>query len=207
VPARFVVLEGIDGSGTTTQCARLAAILRGRGLDVHETREPSDGAIGKLTRSLLGAHAKTDAQTLALLFAADRLDHVVREIEPALARGATVLCDRYVLSSWAYQSLDCELAWVRTLNERARWPDLTILLDVDAEVAFARVEARRARGEAAEDRWDRLATQERLAASYRALATDPALMGVHVVRGDGSIDEVTAALSSLIDAAAQSTIR
>ncbi|MFO7561225.1 MAG: dTMP kinase [Enhygromyxa sp.] len=194
----FLVLEGIDGSGTTTQRARVAERLRARGHRVHETREPSDGRIGKLTRELLavvpGEPRTVDAAGLALLFAADRLEHLAREIEPALARGELVLCDRYVISSWVYQSLDCDPAWVRTINQRARWPDLTFVFDLSAELALARVAARReATGEAIE-RFDVPETQRRLAAGYAATLEHPGLAGMVRVDASASIEAVSEAI-------------
>jgi dTMP kinase len=194
---RFLVLEGIDGSGTTTQRGRVAARLRARGHVVHETREPSDGRIGKLTRELLavvpGQPRTVDAAGLALLFAADRLEHLAREIEPALARGELVLCDRYVVSSWVYQSLDCDPAWVRTINQHARWPDLTFVFELSAELALARVAARRqASGEPVE-RFDVPETQRRLAAGY-AGALELGLANMVRVDAAASIDAVTEAI-------------
>ena len=103
---RFVVLEGGDGSGKSTQAARLAAWLRDRGLTVCETFEPGAGAIGAVIRELLlhGTEPVTPV-TEALLMAADRAQHVATEIEPALARGDWVVCDRYVPSSLVYQGV------------------------------------------------------------------------------------------------------
>jgi dTMP kinase len=202
---RFLVLEGIDGSGTTTQRARVAERLRARGHVVHETREPSDGRIGKLTRELLavtpGQPRTVDAAGLALLFAADRLEHLAREIEPALARGELVLCDRYVVSSWVYQSLECDPAWVRTINEHARWPDLTFVFELSAEHALARVAARReATGEAVE-RFDVPETQRRLAAGYAAALELDGLAGMVRVDAAASIDAVTQAIMDRLIAA------
>lgn len=107
---KFIVLEGIDGSGTTTQLSRVSAALRTLGHRVHETREPTGGRIGKLIREQLSDPSGVSARCLALLFAADRIDHLDREILPALARGEVVVCDRYVMSSLVYQSLDCNPA-------------------------------------------------------------------------------------------------
>lgn len=195
--AKFLVLEGIDGSGTTTQRERVAERLRARGHRVHTTREPSDGPIGALTRSLLavvpGVPRTVDAAGLALLFAADRLEHLAREIEPALARGELVICDRYVVSSWVYQSLDCDPAWVKTINERARWPDLSFVFELPAELGLARVAARReATGEAVE-RFDLPETQRRLAQGYAAALAEH-LPGMVRVDASASIDAVTEAI-------------
>ncbi|MFV8756009.1 dTMP kinase [Nannocystaceae bacterium ST9] len=176
-PPRFLVLEGIDGSGTTTQSQRLAERLRARGHRVLETREPSRGPIGAMTREMLAADSSRTVgpEALALLFAADRLEHLAREIEPALAEGQLVICDRYLVSSWVYQSLDCDPSWVRALNRHARWPDLTFVFALSAELALARVAARRAASGEPIERFDQAPTQRRLAEGYaRVLAeADP----------------------------------
>ena len=196
-PPRFLVLEGIDGSGTTTQRERVAELLRARGHEVHTTREPSDGQIGKLTRAMLAvgeSSRSVDAAGLALLFAADRLEHLEREVKPALARGAIVLCDRYLVSSWVYQSLDCDPAWVREINRRALWPDLTFVFDLAPELALARVASRRASSGEAIERFDVPDTQRRLAAGYAAVLDDPQLTGLVRIDATASIDAVTQAI-------------
>ena len=140
---RFIVLEGIDGSGTTTQAARLVASLRAAGHEVVGTREPSDGPLGvvlrqALTRRLVGLSDRA----LALLFAADRLDHLASVVEPALAEGKVVVSDRYVLSSLAYQGMRMPLGWVEGLNAAARPADLTLYLAVDPRTAARRRQGR-----------------------------------------------------------------
>src|SRR5437667_268896 len=109
---RFIVLEGIDGAGTTTQADAIAAALRKKGRQVFVTREPSDLAIGKQIRAALVGKAAFPSDALALLFAADRLDHLEREVQPALRAGTDVICDRYVLSSMAYQGSMLPADWV-----------------------------------------------------------------------------------------------
>ncbi|MDH3726425.1 MAG: dTMP kinase [Myxococcales bacterium] len=152
IEGHFIVIEGIDGSGTTTQCMRLADRLTAKGLPVHITREPSDGPVGVLIRQILtgrvvvpghhGAHPSSWA-TMAALFAADRLDHLEAEIVPNLMDGVSILCDRYDYSSVAYQTVSSgagadSARWVRELNRRARRPDLTLVLDVSPEIAAGR---------------------------------------------------------------------
>jgi dTMP kinase len=186
----FIVLEGIDGAGTTTQAQRIGEALRARGLDVLVTREPSDGPVGQKIRQLLksGAH-EVDQLEMARLFAEDRLEHLAREIDPALAKGRPVVCDRYVLSSCVYQSRYVPTEQVWKLNERARAADLTLFVDVSAEVAQTR---RHLRGGAAE-MYEQLELQRFFVAQYRAL---PAWMleRERCVRVDGerSPDEVFA---------------
>lgn len=152
IDGHFIVIEGIDGSGTTTQCAILSERLGDRGLPSHTTREPSDGPVGVLIRQVLTGRIVTPSQhgarpptwaTMAALFAADRLDHLEAEIHPNLHDGVTVICDRYDHSSVAYQTVSGggseEISsWVLELNRHARRPDLTLVLDVDPEVAATR---------------------------------------------------------------------
>jgi dTMP kinase len=190
----FIALEGIDGSGTTTQLARLTSHLRGLGRRVHATREPSDGPVGRLIREiLLGGHrgpdgAEVDGRAMALLFAADRRDHLRREVEPALAAGIDVVTDRYLLSSLAYQAEEAERDWVAGLARAVRPPDLTLLLDVPVSVAAAR---RRAAGRSTE-RYDEDGFQARVAANYRRLASGDS--GVVVLDGSDSVDAVAEAI-------------
>jgi dTMP kinase len=163
---RLIVLEGIDGAGTTTQAERLGAHLNARGVKVHVTREPSAGPIGLTIRELLKEGVKhVDQTAMALLFAADRLDHWKREMLPAMERGEHVLCDRYVLSSYVYQSrfVPAELVW--SVNAQAHPADLTLLLDVPAETAQAR---RKARG-GSQEMYERLQLQRQFVSLYRSV--------------------------------------
>lgn len=195
----FIVLEGIDGSGTTLQTRALADWFRQHGREVLETREPTSGAIGALIRERLSVRAAAlDPAALALLFAADRVDHVAREVAPAVAAGLVVISDRYLLSSLAYQSLECDAAWVREINARALRPDLTLVLEVPVEVAFARVQRRMAQGVAVEERFDALELQRRIAEHYRLLRGDPGLGPVRVIDGTLAPDQVTAALLAAV---------
>jgi dTMP kinase len=141
---RFVVLEGGDGTGKSTQAARLAEWLRAQGCRVVETFEPGAGATGAVLRDLLlhGPEALAPV-TEALLMAADRAQHVATEIEPALARGDWVVCDRYVPSSLVYQGVVRGLGVdaIEQLNAIATdglAPDVVLLLDVSDDVADAR---------------------------------------------------------------------
>lgn len=164
----FITLEGIDGAGTTTQAAKLATSLRNLGYEVHETYEPSGRYLGKLIREHLRTTSTMDPKTLALLFAADRLDHYQNEILPALKAGKIVLCDRYRYSSYVYQGLDCDdNAWIMSINKHAVEEDLCILLELDASEAVKRVAARKG----TEERYDTLPFQEKLARRYRHIST------------------------------------
>jgi dTMP kinase len=184
---KLIVLEGIDGSGTTTQARSLCEWLASRGVTAHLTREPSDGPVGRLIREILhGAHAPVAGDTMALLFAADRVDHLAREIVPALERGVHVVTDRYYHSSLAYQAIEADRGWVEELNRRARRPDVTFLLDVPAEEA----ERRRAAAGRPEERYDRLEAQARIAENYRRLTERLPGEDYRVLDGTRPIDVV-----------------
>jgi dTMP kinase len=184
----LIALEGIDGAGTTTQARRLADALDGRGVTVHLTREPSDGPVGRLLREILaGQHAPTDATTLSLLFAADRADHIQREVEPALAAGRVVVSDRWYHSSLAYQGAGEERAWIAQLNRRARPPDLTIFLRVGPDVAAHR----RAASQRPDELFDALAMQRQIALGYDDVMAE--LSGrerIEIVDGEQPVEHV-----------------
>ena len=195
---RFVVLEGIDGAGTTTHVGRLAERLRTMRVAVRATREPSDGPVGTLVRQVLtgrvvvpGGRAPGWA-TMALLFAADRMDHVESEIEPFIAQGGVVVSDRYDASSLAYQSVSSggeakeAVEWIRSLNRYVRRPDLTIVIDVPADLA---AERRLQRGDAAQ-LYDQSEVQRALAEFYRDLSRHLPKDRIVVVDGGGSVDQV-----------------
>ena len=182
----FVVLEGADGSGKTTQAQRLAERLRAEGHEVVATREPGGTPAGAAIRSIVLGEVDIDPMTEALLIAADRAEHVAKVIRPALRRGAVVVSDRYVPSSLAYQGVARGLGVdvVERLSATATdglEPDLVVILDVGPEVAAARRTA-------SPDRLEREpAFQETVRRAYRDLA---ASHGWHVVDGGGPVDEV-----------------
>lgn len=135
----FLVFEGLDGSGCSTQTNMLAGYLRKKGLQVVETKEPTNGLIGGLIRSLLKGEWSSSQECLQLLFAADRAYHLEREIIPALEKNYIVVCDRYILSSLAFGSLDVDINWLRKINSRFPAPDLTFLLRVSPEECLHRI--------------------------------------------------------------------
>ena len=163
---KLIALEGIDGAGTTTQGSLLEQALNEQGIPAHLTCEPSTGPVGKVIRQALRMElGDVDPAVTALLFAADRVDHLRREVEPLLARGTHVITDRYVYSSLAYQGIDLERQWVATANRLATEPDLTLYLRVEPELALER---RAARG-GARELFDANETQVKVAATYDRL--------------------------------------
>ena len=180
----FVVIEGLDGAGTTTQTALLADALRNSGYTVHETREPSDGPIGVLIRQALTQRTVTrdgnrlDPAAIALLFAADRVDHLRDEVEPALRDGAVVLTDRYVHSSVAYQGSECDVDWVLEINARATTADLVVFVDVPVDECLRRIDARGER-----ELFEKRSFLEQVAARYETAFTR---RDAPIVRVDGT---------------------
>ena len=129
-PGFFIVFEGIDGSGKSTHIKLLSEELRGRGLHVLETSEPSRDKIGTFIRGYAERNGdRFTLETETLLFAANRYEHVKQAISPALKRGLIVISDRYFYSSIAYQgATGIDLDWIREMNRFASRPDLGILL-------------------------------------------------------------------------------
>ena len=146
---RFVTFEGIDGAGKSSQVAALADWVRGRGLEVVVTREPGGTAVAERVREIFLDEAM-DPLTEALLMFAARRDHLAKVIEPALARGAIVVCDRFTDASFAYQGGGRGFDWgvlqqLEACVQQGRQPDLTLWFDLDpAEAARRRGAARAA---------------------------------------------------------------
>jgi dTMP kinase len=192
VTGRFFVVEGADAVGSTTQVHLLVQRLQQEGRDAVATAEPSRGPIGLMLRELLqaGRHDTPHLHAqMALLFAADRLDHIDREVAPLLARGVDVVSDRYVLSSLVYQSLHLPVAHVRTLNAHAPTPTKTVLVTLGVEEAQARLQQRAAAQGTPAERFDSLEVQRAVHERYAQLAPE---VGAVIVDGRGAPKEVHA---------------
>jgi dTMP kinase len=136
----FIVLDGGDGSGTTTHSHLLKGFLESKGFKVHLTQEPSNNKIGVLLREFL-KDKNIPPTTDALLFAADRDLHYNNEIKRKLDEGYIVISDRYIESSIIYQSIQSEkisIGWVKEINKFVAKPDITIILDIEPQIALAR---------------------------------------------------------------------
>lgn len=138
-PGKFIVFEGLDGSGKSTQAALLARDLKESGVKVHATFEPTQYLIGGLVRSYLANDWKSTPECLQLMFCADRAYHLGKEIVPALTAGATVISDRYFFSTVAYGAMDMDLDWLADLNRNFIIPDLTIVLESDPKLCVERM--------------------------------------------------------------------
>ncbi len=140
----FIVIEGLDGSGKTTQAKILVRKLK-QSYDAVFTAEPSQGKTGKFIRNrVLYGEKRSPIVVEALLFAADRIEHIHDEIMPKLEEGRLVVCDRYIYSSFAYQgSAGLSLDWIQTINENALKPDLSLFIDVNPEVVLSRLKRKK----------------------------------------------------------------
>lgn len=187
---RFVAVEGIDGAGTTTQVGLIADRLRARGVRHFRTREPTDGPIGRLIRSLLATSRPLSGRAFALLFAADRAEHChgAGGILERHAGGEVVISDRCIASSLAYQSLDAPADYVEAVNDASLLPGRVAFLTSPVELCQERL-----RGRAGiPQRFDAAATQRRVLAAYEHALDRLQARGVtvHRIDGSGSPEEV-----------------
>ena len=194
---RFFALEGIDGSGKSTQLPLLARRLEALGRPCIQTREPTGGPMGALLRQVLTGQVTCDSRVVAPLFVADRLDHLLRKGDGLLALvegGTDVLCDRYYFSSYAYQSVDLPLEWVIGANRPCAdllRPDATLFLDVAPELALERI----ARGR---DHTELFETRERLTRTreqyFRAFEAEKDRERILILPGDLPPEELSRAI-------------
>ncbi|WP_297340234.1 dTMP kinase [Pseudophaeobacter sp.] len=211
VPAGlFLTFEGIDGSGKSSQCKRLAEALRRAGYDVVLTREPggSEGAEDIRRLVLEGDPAKWSAETEILLFTAARRDHMERTILPALAAGKVVICDRFADSTRMYQGMSRGdlRATVDQLHNLmiGREPDLTLLIDMDPATGLSRAKGRQGTEERFEDFG--LGLQEKMRAGFLSLAAEfPDRF--RIVDGAQDIDSVAADVLRLTEAALAARVK
>ena len=177
-----MVFEGLDGAGTSTQLQLLQEAYRRTGTACFATCEPTDGAVGRLIRAVLRGELKVSGCTLALLFAADRSEHLHRPdgVLAALRAGGYVASDRYLFSSLVYQSTDCPRDYVAAINARFPLPRRLVFIDTPPEECRRRVDARGAR-----ELFDRLPLQRRLRERYREVIGRYAALGVEVLTVDG----------------------
>jgi dTMP kinase len=199
---RFITIEGGEGTGKSTQIARLAAYLQPRVGDVVRTREPGGSPGAEAIRDLLvnGPPEKWSAQTETLLMFAARRDHIERIIEPALSRGAWVICDRFTDSTRAYQGVagGADPALIRALEDHVvgpMRPDLTLILDLPVDLGLARAAAR---GEG-EGRFEAkgVAFHSRLRQAFLDIAVvEPERCAV--IDAAGTIDEIAARIAATV---------
>jgi dTMP kinase len=180
---RFIVLEGGDGAGTTTQLRLIGEALARAGVPHWTTSEPSDFPEGQLIRRILSGELRRDPGTLARLFAADRNEHLLRPdgILDRLRRGETVVCDRYVPSSLAYQGVACGRELPEELNAAFPLPELIVFFDLPPEQSLGRLGDRERL-----DIFEELPFQEKVRLAYREALAGFAAAGTAVRSVDAS---------------------
>ncbi len=190
---KFIVVEGLDGSGSSTQIFRVVDFLKENGRKIHITKEPTNNLIGGLIRGQLSGDWKSSPECLQLLFAADTAHHLKKEIIPLLKKGVTVISDRYFFSTIAFGSTKIEdRKWLIDINDRFILPDLTIFIKVSPEVCVERMKKSRFRIELFEER-EKL---EKTWKSYEKLTKE--FNNIKVVDGERSIQEISYEILNLI---------
>ena len=198
---RFIVFEGIDGAGKTTQIGLLADRLRAEGRRVMVTAEPTASVTGGLLRDALGGVSHRTAGEMAAMFVLDRIFHNVNPvcgIEKMLADGIDVICDRYYYSSLAYQGSETDFDWVADMNLRCpeiRRPDCCIFLDLTPAQSLARISAGRVSREIYEEESRLQAVRDKFYHVFDLLRDRDT---VRIINADGTVDEVAARIAAAI---------
>jgi len=179
----FIVLEGLDGAGTTTQLTLLKRRLDSLNVPHYCTFEPTDGVVGRLIRDILGKKLHVHPQTLALLFAADRTEHIGSEgIRSHLERGELVICDRYLFSSLAYQSIGCGFEYVLSINQEFPLPEVLFYLETPPELCQQRRQSRNQL-----ELFDSISIQEEVRGKYQLAIDNFRQTSMKVCRLDGTL--------------------
>ncbi|MBQ3928507.1 MAG: dTMP kinase [Clostridia bacterium] len=192
---KFIVFEGLDGSGKGTQIQLLAAEMKKRGRTVYITAEPTSSSTGGMIRDALGGFIERDAYELSAMFLTDRIFHNVNKtngIQQFIDRGIDVICDRYYYSSFAYQGTDADLDWVMQMNLNCRKilkPDLCIFLDVDIDLCDERIENSRLEREIYENKAAQKKIRQRFFEVLERLADSE---NIKIVNAARSIEAVSA---------------
>ena len=203
---RFIVIEGLDGSGKTTQIRLLAERLRSLGREVAETAEPTASATGGLIRDALSGFTPRTGTEIAALFMADRVAHNVNPVNgigKMLSEGKDVICDRYYYSSMAYQGTVSDPEWVFHINAdcpEIRKPDLCVFLDLDDEECVRRMERGRAFREIYENENALIAIRKRYYETFRRLEGRDRIRVVDAARAPETVaEDVFAAVKDILE--------
>lgn len=188
----FIVFEGLDGAGLSTQAQLLKEFLLKKGKNAVLTKEQTDGAIGGLIKSILKKEFSVSPLALQLLFTADRAHHLASEIEPALKEGKFVICDRYIFSTLAFGSLSVDMDFLKYINSKFRKPDLTFIIDTPPEVCLERLKKVRFHLELFENK----GTNEKIRENYLALKNY--FPNVRIIKGDRSISEIAKDIQKIV---------
>lgn len=190
---KFIVFEGLDGSGQSTQSDLLFKYLKNQGQKVYLTAEPTTFLIGGLIKSQLAGEWKSSAECLQLLFTADRAYHLEKEIIPLLEKGVNVICTRYILSTLAYGSIEIEdREWLWEINNKFIFPDQTFLINALPATCVSRIKKERFHEELFEKE-DKL---EKVMKNY--LEFSQKFQDLFMIDGEKSIEEVAEEIKKYI---------
>ena len=190
---KFIAMEGIDGSGKSTQIKMLYEKMKKEGMVCYTTMEPTDSPIGSLIRQVLTGRLKMDNRALAALFVADRLDHLLNDVNGLVHKisdGVNVITDRYYFSSYAYHSVDMPMEWVIKANEQSSnilRPAVTIFIDISPDAALERITKNRFQKELFEEKNRLTQVREKYMEAFELLKAEE---NVVIVDGDRSEQEI-----------------
>ncbi|MCI8991791.1 MAG: dTMP kinase [Eubacterium sp.] len=190
---KFIAFEGIDGSGKSTQIQLLSNKLKDLGIYCYTTMEPTDSPIGSLIHQIMTGRIKTDNRVIAGLFVADRLDHLLNDVNGILAKvqeGTTVITDRYYFSSYAYHSIDMSMEWVIQANAQSKEilrPTITVFIDTDPDTAMERITKNRFQQELFEKKSRLIQVREKYLEAFEKLKDEENYI---MIDGNKSQDEI-----------------
>lgn len=190
---KFIVIEGIDNAGKSSQSILLADHLRSKGLKVLLTREPTNGILGGISKAALNKELNISDKSLQLLFCADRAHHLDREIEPAMNKGFNVICDRYFFSTLAYGfASNINYKWLRSVNISFRKPDLGIYLDLDPKISLSRS----AKQIDSLQLFDSVQKLSKVRQAYLSIAKE---FHLKKVDAEGSVEDINQRINKIVD--------
>lgn len=190
---KFIVFEGLDGAGLSTQAWKLRDYLQSKGKGVVLTKEPTNSLIGGLIRSSLRKEWKTSPLSLQMLFVADRAHHLANEIEPAIKKGKIVICDRYILSTLAFGSLDVNMNFLKHVNMNFRRPDITFIIDTQPRICLQRIKKSRNHTELFEEE------QKLIQIRNNYLSLKNHFSGTFIVDGNKDVEDVFKDIKRICD--------
>lgn len=202
---KFIAFEGIDGSGKSTQIRLLNERMKKEGIHCYTTMEPTDSPIGSLIHQIMTGRIKTDNKVIAGLFVADRLDHLLNDINGIVNKineGTTVITDRYYFSSYAYHSVDMPMDWVIKANEQSSnilRPTVTIFIDISADVAVERIAKNRQHQELFEKKSRLVKVREKYFEAFEKLKDEERVVVVDGSRSEQEIaDDIWEKINTMI---------
>lgn len=189
----FIAFEGIDGSGKSTQIRMLDARMKEQGIYCYTTMEPTDSPIGSLIHQIMMGRIKTDNKVIAALFVADRLDHLLNDVNGIVNKineGTTVITDRYYFSSYAYHSVDMPMDWVIKANEQSSnilRPTVNVFIDISPDVAIERIAKNRFHQELFEKKSRLIKVREKYLEAFDKLKEEECIIKVDGNRSEQEI--------------------